>query len=1008
MSFSNIDFSNVQFANPWDFEKQLPPPKTKQISPQSNSISTSTSLGCLRACDSTSKDISISNPQKQKPKTSDSVKTCYTIFNDYIKQIESGNISKDLNDDINKYYKGDAALALQTIKNKLDIIHKQEEYKDAFIVYADTSKNKNSFYYPNISLYNYTFLNSPDTLAFITNNISKLNFSEQNYTNFSRLYFDIDLGQITSETGKDIISVFKMIHECVDKFDLKPYGLIEYSPNFSNHLKSLESGESSVFQFTTGTVAWFFNEGMPKALSGHVYLDGYSSRLDIMNYMKYLKSKYSITTEVFDISVYKTTKQAFRMSYSPKINKDAPPRLPSQALVNYILSNPSLILQLRMAPSQTDKDISFLMSLEIPDDFLTSLSKSKSSISKSKSSISKSISIFKPSIFSYLAKGSGRGRTVKSFKSLVIEDHLSAYELSQTLLPYSNFVLSKEEIQEELEYLIPDIKTEDYSDDQNIEWFNEKLYPLFLNDYKQDLSNITPLFTLKKNVHSFIESTKKQIAEEEKSDTPDISKLDTFDAEIDYLKTILERIDQYLDIYKYVSFASHSYYDINDPQQIRAHTKDERVLYNIYKLDDGQYVEAFPRGHIYKNQRAFKDHFKYSGETLEYIERCLTVYHSVSQFNFYRSKYLYLSSDMDQQLKNVHDLLKVLEQTFVNHDDFKYFVGFLALKVRNLTTLNKGIISQPAGETSGKDALKTFITDLISSFITVKKATVEQFTNRLNGEYLKSDLVVFEEMPKDIKDVDELINKIKTYSSSKTVNAECKGVDALEIDNNFDFIINSNHNLSKLFYNKQDCEALLKRFKVLTRKSLDMTDPFIKQTLDKFGWERQSKNERSAAEYAFYIYLKESEELNEFIDFYHSNKLTLNHVEELYQQTSIDDKTTDKCSIIISPDDYVNMFKTNYVNQRKIINKTKIADRLKIDIPSYKNFSTKSIIHEIETLDIFRIRTRQNGHSGKTELICDSDDQIKAFYDHFYSYDENAPSSSLLSEEIANMEMIRM
>ena len=949
MSISNIDFNNVVFGNPFADIPKAEPSIPTSIPHSVNSVQ--------------------------------SIITSYDKFESYLNQINNNKITdKDFNNNLNKYYLDkntntiDYAKAVDVINKKVALIHSQEDNKDAFIVYADTQRNKSSFNYPNILLYNYLFLNneSINNSQFILNNLEKYNFSEHNYTNYSRLFFDIDFEETlfnsSNDKFNDLIKLFKLIRYCQQTYSLNAWGTVEYKPIFKDVLES----NQDLWPLTGDNVFWFMNpNSSAKTVSGHIYLTGYANRKDIMFYMEYLKTKFDIHSSVFDTSIYKTTKQSFRMSYSPKIytNENKPPRWPSTDLINFVKANPVIIGELRMAPKSTDKLI------EIEPFTLPQTSKSKSI---SKNSFNNNSSNQK-SIFSYISVGSGRGKKIESLASLV-KGGESAFKVSQLLMPYKSFVLTEEEFEDEIKLLIPDLKTEEWNDAANEEWINSKLLPIL--KYQQDLTNIIPLYTLKRNIYAKIEEQKLLIKVEEKNGSPDISKLNEYDNQIEMLKEIIERIDQYIDIYKYISFASHSFYDINLPENIRKHKKDERVLYNIYKLDDGQYVEAFPRGVIYKNQKAFKDHFKYSGETIEYIERCLTVYHSTSQFNFYRSQYLYLSSNKEQLLNNVHDLVNILHQTFVYEDDFKYYMGFLALKIRNLTTLNKGIISQPDGKSSGKDALKTFITDLVSSFISIKKCTVEQFNSRLNGEYLKGDLLIFEEMPSDIKEVKDLVNNIKTYSSSRMVNAECKGVDAVEIDNNFDFIINSNHNLSQLFYNKQDCEALLKRFKVLTRKSLNMNDEFVRKTMDKFGWQNQSKSERAAAEYAFYIYLKESDELLPYIEQYKILRDKQNEVEEIYSLAGVEDTAADKVLTCEKIDDFVQRFKRDFANEYKRINKTKLADTLKNTMPAFKNWAQKTIIHELETSGIFKF-------SSTKKLEYSSDEQIKDFYNRYYSYDSS-------------------
>lgn len=916
------------------------------------------------------------NNTKELRGTNPSINKLYDI----IKNIDKNTINQDLQNQINLYAKGSNQQAKQQCYDKIKIIEQQESNYDCLLTYADTTRIKSSFNYPNIATYNYIYFNE-STYQNVINGLDKYNYTEQIYLSNSRIFFDIDF-DTHKNTIEELIQLLNFIEEFTRQFTeepLIPYGIIEYSSRFDiSQLKDLPLFQEHVFnpEQSKITIMIFENQHpeFTKDLSTHIYLNGYAPRDKIENYMKYYIPS-DFCPKLFDRSVYKTTKQALRQSFSPKVDVQAKTVRPlPDSMIPFIkqwYNNPiikNVMLNLRGAPMISDT----LINLPEPQ-ISTSNPISKISFSKNSSNSSNS----SKSIFSYISVGSGRGKKIESLSGLV-KGGESAYKVSQLLMPYKSFVLTEEEFEAEIKLLIPDLKTEEWNDVANEEWINNKLLPIV--KYQQDLTNIIPLYTLKRNIYAKIEEQKILIKIEEKSGNPDISKLNEYDNQIEMLNEIIERIDQYIDIYKYISFASHSFYDINLPENIRKHKKDERVLYNIYKLDDGQYVEAFPRGVIYKNQKAFKDHFKYSGETIDYIERCLTVYHSTSQFNFYRSQYLYLSSNKEQLLNNVHDLISILRQTFKSEDDFKYYMGFLAMKIRNLTTLNKGIISQPDGKSSGKDALKTFITDLVSSFISIKKCTVEQFNNRLNGEYLKGDLVIFEEMPSNIKEVNLLVNNIKSYSSSRMVNAECKGVDAVEIDNNFDFIINSNHNLSQLFYNKQDCEALLKRFKVLTRKSLNMNDEFIRRTMDKFGWQNQSKSERAAAEYAFYIYLKENDELLPYIEAYKILRDKQNEVEEIYSLAGVEDTAADKILTGEKIDDFVQRFKKDFINEYKRINKTKLADTLKNTMPAFKNWAQKTIIHEIETSGIFKF-------SSDKKLLYSSDEQIKDFYNKYYSYD---------------------
>lgn len=830
-----------------------------------------------------------------------------------------------------------------------------------------------------------------------SNTIQQYQFVESVDTECSRLFFDIDVKPKDFDDGKsfEISKIFQSIIDLLDELrkinsNIQMYSITEYSEDALNIDNPFDWNDycrltpNLVFNSSQNIV---LKNSLPefkeeKAISSHIYFNISATREIIVNFINRFIEKYQLDKSLFDASVFKTDKhQSLRLSYSAKVNSSSVRRVSNEMINDFNTYILPIVPELHCGKGKNDLDFSEQLNNMYPEFLVPKATKTSKNQHKSSHSSSQPN---KKSIFSYLSRGNGRGKNIVSFKTLVVDEQKSAFEVAQLLMPYVSFVLSPEEFEEELYLLIPDIITQEWNASQNEEWIDEKLIPQI--NYKQDLTNIQPLYILKRNTYSYLETVNTMIVKQEKEDPSAIDTLNALDAKKDELSEILEKLDQYIDIYKYVSFASHTFYNIDDPKQIKQYTKNERVLYNIYKLDDGQYIEAFNRGAIYKSQTAFKNHFKYSGEALNYIESCITVFHSVSQFNFYRSQYLYLSSDKQQLLNDIHDLLKVLKMTFRYEEDFKYYIGFLALKIRKMTTLNKGIISQPANDTSGKDALKTFMTDLLSSFITIKKASIEQFNNRLNGEYLKSDLLIFEEMPKDPKDVDTLVNKIKENSSSFKVNAECKGVDSIEIDNNLDFIMNSNHTLSKLYKNKQDCEAMIKRFKVLTRVSLNMTDSFVKSTLDKFGWQHQSKDKRAAATYAFYIYLKESEEVNEYIDFYDNNKDTLNIIEDLYLNTSIDDNTTDKIVTGESIEKYTEYFKNSFVDKQGRISTTKLASSLMTIIPTYKTWKQATVVREIKVLNIFKLVKEGD----KQRLKCENDDQIAAFYNHYFEFDANS------------------
>ena len=111
---------------------------------------------------------------------------------------------------------------------------------------------------------------------------------------------------------------------------------------------------------------------------------------------------------------------------------------------------------------------------------------------------------------------------------------------------------------------------------------------------------------------------------------------------------------------------------------------------------------------------------------------------------------------------------------------------------------------------------------MLEGYLNIISGDVNNLNKTLNGGYFMGDITCIEELPQHIKDIDNLVNVIKMYSSKEYLTLELKGANPIKKLNESDIVINTNHTVRPLFKNKNDCEALLKRFKILTRVSIDM------------------------------------------------------------------------------------------------------------------------------------------------------------------------------------------
>ena len=290
------------------------------------------------------------------------------------------------------------------------------------------------------------------------------------------------------------------------------------------------------------------------------------------------------------------------MSYSAKIDKIAPPRLPGNDLVNYIIQHPEVIDNLRMAPRPSDIQIEiedYLMPMELIKKAKTFKSKS------SKSNSTFTYSEEQPSMFRYIKSKND----IIDIKSYVSSEGINNFDLAGLFCPYLSMPLSKEEFQNEF-MNIALVENEEFTKEINQQYLSKALQSL---SYNQDYKNIQSLYMLKKYTHQHLTDYKDECTR---------NKIKPDELIINEHTEVLEGIDYFITKYSKISFAAHhnSFFDI---AKTRQGTKEQKILYNIYGLKNGIYIEPMTNK-IYNNISELRHYYKLSGDTAKYIEDTIT------------------------------------------------------------------------------------------------------------------------------------------------------------------------------------------------------------------------------------------------------------------------------------------------------------------------------------------------------------------------------------------------
>lgn len=928
--------------------------------------------------------------------------------NDYINKFMNSH-----NKDYEKYNKNSMSLVdyyngiIGKIDRKINVINEQIKNKTTYLHYVDNKISSIQFAHKDESTYHIT------TLQEVLNNgiNTSLNYSEDCYLDESNIFYDIDCEDINKNDAliklQNEFNSFENIYDELTEFteaensELYPcvVGVIEYKDNekINEFVKSINSNEKFNLILLKLTDKEKYKNN--KDFSGHVFINCYGDR-DLIN--KYILSK-AIEFDYFEKSAFDSTvyvgkgdRQCLRCSFSGKIKYNEYIRPVHDKMIDIVNDCIDNFKLMSIAPTSESININeFLKQYDykVKEEVKQTKKQTITKIGEENLEGSDDEII---SIFRYIMDENKKLVDVFDYK---LNDDMNHYKLSGLLKAYDHMPLSQDELKTEIMNM-PIFKSDSlYLCDVNrVKEYKEKLLTKF--NYTQDYKNIQPLFTLKKYAYKHLDDYKKVCKVAEMDVDEEVEK--------QHLQ-VIESLDYYIRKYKKISFASHSdsFYNI---EETRKGTITTKLMYNVYGINNGMYFYPLLKKE-YNNITELKNAYSLSGTTLKYVQDNITYFDTCEEYEKYVAKYNYMIYEDKEQLKqDVEDLIKVLSKSFYNINDMYYYLGFLVAKLKSNVTVNKGIINQPKGNESGKDALKTFITDLLDSYLKIRTPDVENINKPLNGAYLKADLVVLQEIPRKIDDIDKFINRCKEYTDCKKIEVEEKGKNSYKRENTIDFIINTNHNLYKLFYNKSDCEALIKRFRIINRKSINVNDKFVSSVLDKFGMEKNTKINKAIHEYALYMYLLNSDKAQEYYKYFEENKRVENEYEEILKAAAVETNETDKITTHETVDKYIENFKIKYMRKNtggkngytKYVKLNDLIEGLMNKVKAYKDVKNqKTIKQQLIANEFISI-------DGKNYSCTDK--QIKMFYDAYYYYEpvedlENSEDKNMSEDNDKQMEM---
>lgn len=537
------------------------------------------------------------------------------------------------------------------------------------------------------------------------------------------------------------------------------------------------------------------------------------------------------------------------------------------------------------------------------------------------------------------------------------------FKFSNLLFGFIPCVLTREEIINEVKKLdLPEIKEFNKPVD---DWLNEVARDLKKNIY-QDITNIKSLYILKSYINKYYEQEQQP---KDKEANKQLYKT---------LKPHLNNINYYIEKYEKLNFVSHEFYDVFKSNE----DKKDKLLYNCFKNLDGLIYNCFDNEQ-FKNITQFRNKYKLNSNKANEIYELLTAFDDIKEYKRLKTEYTIktLSNEQIKQYKNnIIEFLNILHTSFYNDDDFNYYLSFYAMKLQSNKTINKGLINQGTTTDPAINSFKTLFNEFLDNYMVVKSPDVNNINKSLNGTYFMGDLLIVEELPKKIKDIDNLINILREYSNKKTITVEEKGEKPKEILNKCDYIINTNHTVKDMFKDYNDAKGLLKRFRIITRKSIEMDDK-INKLIEEL---KQHNN--------IYQYLLKEYLINEITsEYFIKNKNEYNDIMKLYLDSSSTKTTMNKKSTSESLNDYIAIFKENYLDTQHRLKLNKFRQKLIDD-------KVITLEHSKTLKQNLMILLSESNKINKTEELIKVDDKhikfisenkaIELIYNTYYEYDE--------------------
>lgn len=795
------------------------------------------------------------------------------------------------------------------------------------------------------------------------NDVMKLDLTKEGVYIYERViydyirpYFDIDIKE--SEYNQEgFKKTLDFIYEIINDFkninqNIQVIGIAE-TKNAPDEVIDLLKEHEDIKVFENN------EDNFTKLVSIHIYVKGicfktHSLKGYIKDFIDLLFKPNNDDNEPlgFDLSVYKNEdgqQQIFRLPYSGKYDITKP-RKANHEIVKYMNENKEdkkfIIENCVICANNEDFEMPYIPK---PEEQMTKQEKqTKTKTKKTEEQEEDEQENEDISIFKYITID-------EFFQESSILKPLHHFEFGQKLKWFiDGLPLTEDEFIEEIILIKPDL---------NVAKFKSKF--VYIRDY-------TCLYKLQ-SIKNHLTTLKKKIEE--------ISVDSRTDEENDKLKEykyIIQKIGQYIDKYEKDEFIRHNFYDfksLKSDNRGKKINKISKILYNCFKTRDEEQIYFVDNGEInmYKNKNSMRKDLKISGEKMDDLYDSLICFKDKKEFEIMMLKMKY--DQLPQQERETKDLLNMLRQTFKYEEDYKFYISWLAQKITYKTTNYRSIISQNENE-SAYDALKTYITQILSPFLDIKTADIRNLNKNLNGSYMAGHLTVVEEMPKVVKEIDAFIYTLKMYTQQQTLTIEEKKEKPRDIKNNTDFIINTNHNVASMFYLKADAEALSKRFRILTRKTINIKE--FDEVLDKYN--REDKDHLNA--FCFYMYLNNNTEL---LKYYNEHKKDKSEIEKLYLSAATDD-TTDKIETNKQEDKFITWFKNQFVDKNKCIKLKCFTDYLKRN-SIFKDIKQATIKQQLLTSKCLRVE-------GKYNKI--QDEEIKLIYKKYFYYVE---SDDLETEE---------